>query len=76
MEWRWWPMVEAGLAFLREQAARCCRLAQQVTDDLVRAVLVELADEYEARAAEAEKTTSFPVHPVPTAPHAPGGGGR
>ena len=73
MEWRWWPMVNGDFAFLREQAARCRRLAQQVTDDRAHAILAELADEYEARAAELEEMTSFPVHPVLTAPHAAGG---
>jgi hypothetical protein len=73
MEWRWWPMVDAGLTFLREQAARCRRLAQQVTDDQARKALAELADEYEARAAEAENTTSPAAHPVTIAPHAAGG---
>jgi hypothetical protein len=73
MEWCWWPMADAGSAFLLEQAARCRRLAQQVTDDRVHKILAEMADEYEARAAEAEKTTSFPAHPVPIAPHAVGG---
>jgi hypothetical protein len=68
MEWREWPMGD-GFAFLREQASRCRRLAQQVTDDRTHTVLAELADEYEARAAELEKTISSPAHPVTTAPH-------
>jgi hypothetical protein len=66
-------MVDAKFAFLREQAARCRRLARQVADDRARTILAEMADEYEARAAKAEKLTSFSAHPVPTAPHAAGG---
>jgi hypothetical protein len=58
-------MVDAEYALLLEQAARCRRLAQQVTDDRAHKILAEMADEYEARAAEAEKTTAFPAHPVP-----------
>ena len=38
-----------------------------------RKALAELADEYEARAAEAENTTSPAAHPVTIAPHAAGG---
>jgi hypothetical protein len=48
-------------------------LAQQVTDDRTHKILAELADEYEARAAEVEKATPAPAHPVPTAPHAAAG---
>jgi hypothetical protein len=60
-------MVDARNAFLREQAARCRRLAQQVTDDQAHTILAELADEYEARAVEAEKP-STPAHPAASTP--------
>ena len=36
-----WPMGDGYFAFLREQASRCRRLAQQVTDDRAHAILAE-----------------------------------
>jgi hypothetical protein len=50
-------MVEVVAAtFLREQAARCRRLEWETTDDQTRRILTELAEEYEARVAEAKGT--------------------
>jgi hypothetical protein len=40
--------------YLREQAERCRRLARDSTDTSLRASLLELADEYAARAAAVE----------------------
>ena len=40
--------------YLREQAERCRRLARDSTDISLRASLLELADEYAARAAAVE----------------------
>ena len=61
-------MVEIVPAFLREQAARCRRLAREAAiDDRTRRILTELADEYEAGAAGAKRTTKG-AHPVPTTP--------
>jgi hypothetical protein len=46
--------------FLRQQAAKCCRLALQIYDLTTRQRLIELAEEYEARARAAEDP-----HPPP-----------
>jgi hypothetical protein len=40
----------------RDKAARCCRLARQITDREIADKLVELAREFDEQAAEIEKT--------------------
>jgi hypothetical protein len=42
------------VASLREQAAQCRRLAQSILDQVVSAVLLELADDLEKRAVPLE----------------------
>jgi hypothetical protein len=44
-------VVEVDVQYLKEQAARCRRLAQAVTDPNVQQALLEMAEEFEARAA-------------------------
>jgi hypothetical protein len=48
-------MPEASSAYFREQAARCRRLAGDIVDDRAQRELLDLAKEYEARAAELER---------------------
>lgn len=47
--------------YLRDQAGRCRRLAEDIADDRARTTLLALADEYEHRAAamEAEANARF-----------------
>ena len=63
-------------AYLREQAARCRRLADSVTDQAARVTLRAMANEYEARAAGmgAPLLDGMP-HPKMTPPGASGTGG-
>ncbi len=50
---------------LREQAERCRRLARDCTDDNWRANLLELAQEYLARAVAAEDGQGLMADPGP-----------
>jgi hypothetical protein len=47
-------MPGSGIAHLREEAARCRRLARSTLSDDVAAVLKSLADEYDAQADQIE----------------------
>jgi hypothetical protein len=53
-------VVHQTADILREQAARCRRLAQGVTDREVSRRLRELADEFDERAATAEARERCP----------------
>jgi hypothetical protein len=53
-------VVHQTADILREQAARCRRLAQGVTDREVSRRLRELADEFDERAAAAEARERCP----------------
>jgi hypothetical protein len=53
-------VAEETADFLRQQAAKCCRLAQQIHDLTTRQRLIELAEEYEARARAAENPNPPP----------------
>jgi hypothetical protein len=49
------PEMSEDVAFLREQARRCRRLARDIsTPDVVR-TLIQMAEDYEARAGRLEK---------------------
>jgi hypothetical protein len=54
-------MTEENANFLRVQAWRCRNLAAQITDEPVQGVLTEMADEYEARAAELDGKPGLPT---------------
>ena len=47
-------MTEKEITFLREQAARCRRLARNICDREAQRVLLEMAEEYENEATAAE----------------------
>ena len=50
-----WAMDAPTPANLREQAARCRRLADDIADELAQRALLKMAEEYEARAADADR---------------------
>ena len=47
--------MEEGPTYWREQAARCRRLANQMSDERALATLLRMADEFEAEAAKVLK---------------------
>jgi len=50
---------------LREQAARCRRLANAICDTEVERRLLELASEFDARAASEKASAPAPMSPAP-----------
>ena len=54
------PDTPRTVKVLREQAARCRRLAYGIWDSEVERRLLELADEFDARAAVAEASEPTP----------------
>jgi hypothetical protein len=50
-------------AFLREQAARCRRLAASVTDDNVAATLRKMAEDFDKQDAQAAEQSNGVPHP-------------
>jgi hypothetical protein len=48
-------MTGATPAYLREQAERCRRLADDIADERAKRDLLKMAEEYEAQAADAER---------------------
>jgi hypothetical protein len=55
-------MEERTSEFYRSQIARICRLLTDITDRQARDGLRQLAEEYEARAAEAERREKSGEH--------------
>jgi hypothetical protein len=51
--------------YLREQAERCCRLARDCTDPMLRDSLLKLAEEYTGRAStrESDETAVWQAGP-------------
>lgn len=47
--------MEEGPTYWREQAARCRRLANQMSDERALAALLRMADEFEAEASKVLK---------------------
>jgi hypothetical protein len=56
-------MSEGSAKFFREQIARIRRLLSGVTDEPTERALRQLAEEYQARAAEAEREEKRPASP-------------
>jgi hypothetical protein len=54
-------MAEETIVFLRQQAARCLRLAREITDQTAHQALIELAEDYEVRARAAEDANRTPA---------------